>query len=129
MDSDTVRLYALAEGRGTRLHDSSGHWNEATASRPRWFSTADVFSLNFHRTQVTDRGLEQLKTLEKLEILSLERTAITDAGLEHLEGLRSLKYLDVRDTAVTGVGMQQIRKSLPDCEIVGNPAKPTSLNR
>lgn len=127
VDSDTVLLYALAEGGGTRLQDSSGNGNEAIVRGPRWFSTQDVFSLDFRQTQVTDTGLKRLKTLKKLEILSLERTAITDVGLEHLKGLRSLKYLDIRDTAATGVGVKQIRKSLPNCKIVGSPANPTAL--
>ena len=128
-DSDTVLLYDLAEGEGSRLHDSSGNGNEAIVRGPRWFSGQEVFSLDFRNTQVTDTGLEQLKKLKKLEILSLEWTNITDAGLEHLKGLKGLKSLDLRNTAVTGAGIKQLGKSLPNCKIVGNPAKPTALKQ
>jgi hypothetical protein len=38
-------------------------------------------------------------------------------------GIRSLKELDLRDTAITASGLADLRKALPDCEILPKAGK------
>ena len=65
----------------------------------------------------TDNGLEHLKQLTKLEVLSLKDTQITDAGLIHLEELSNLERLDFEGTQVTDEGVEKLQKALPNCTI------------
>ncbi len=57
---------------------------------------------------VTNAGLEYLKTMDSLTFLSLNRTAVTDAGLGHLERLNNLKTLRLVGTGVTDAGLPQL---------------------
>lgn len=67
-----------------------------------------IYSLNLRATEVTDKGLEQLKDLKSLTRLHLERTKITDAGLAHLAALENLEYLNLYGTEVTDAGVQSL---------------------
>ena len=73
--------------------------------------------LSLADTQVTDAGLEHLKGLSQLQELWLDRTQVTDAGLEHLKGLSQLQELWLNGTKVTEAGVAKLRKSLPKCKI------------
>ncbi len=70
-----------------------------------------IYSLNLRGTEVTDKGLEQLKDLKSLVRLHLERTKITDAGLAHLAALENLEYLNLYGTEVTDAGVQSLAGS------------------
>ncbi len=70
-----------------------------------------IYSLNLRGTEVTDKGLEQLKELKSLVRLHLERTKITDAGLAHLAALENLEYLNLYGTEVTDAGVQSLAGS------------------
>jgi Leucine rich repeat/Leucine Rich repeat len=74
--------------------------------------------LGLYGTQVTDDGLSYLKKLTHLQKLMLGRTRITDRGLEYLKGLRSLKELSLERTSVTDAGLQELRRALPQVQIV-----------
>ncbi len=74
--------------------------------------------LNLNNTKITDAGLVHLKGLTNLKVLWLEDTKITDAGLVHLKGLTNLKRLYLWNTKVTDAGVQELKKALPDCEIM-----------
>lgn len=67
-----------------------------------------IYSLNLRGTEVTDKGLEQLKELKSLARLHLERTKITDAGLAHLAALENLEYLNLYGTETTDAGVQSL---------------------
>ncbi len=67
-----------------------------------------IYSLNLRGTEVTDKGLEQLKDLKSLVRLHLERSKITDAGLAHLAGLENLEYLNLYGVEVTDAGVQSL---------------------
>jgi Leucine-rich repeat (LRR) protein len=82
-----------------------------------------LHALYLAQTKVTDAGLEHLKKLPQLSTLVLTKTGVTDAGLKHLMGIRSLKELDLRDTAITASGLADLRKALPDCEILPKAGK------
>lgn len=68
-------------------------------------------------TKVIDAGLEHLKGLTQLQMLTLDGTQVTDAGLEHLKGLVQLQMLDLRDTRVTDEGVKRLQQALPNCKI------------
>ncbi len=75
--------------------------------------------IDLAHTQISDQGLAQLVGLKSLEILDLEHTQISDAGLVHLVEMRSLKILDVEYTQISGPGIQQLKVSLPGCQVIG----------
>ncbi len=67
-----------------------------------------IYSLNLRGTEITDKGLEQLKDLKSLVRLHLERTKITDAGLANLAALENLEYLNLYGVEVTDAGVQSL---------------------
>ena len=79
--------------------------------------------------QVTDAGLEHLKGLTSLQMLSLGDTQITDAGLEHLEGLTNLQYLDLYGTQITDAGLEHLERltNLQDLDLYGTQITDTGL--
>ena len=80
-------------------------------------SFSHLQELSLADTQVTDAGLEHLKGLSQLKQLWLDRTQVTDAGLEHLDGLFQLQVLSLNGTKVTAAGVAKLRKALPKCKI------------
>jgi Leucine Rich repeat len=74
--------------------------------------------LDLGRTQMTDAGLVYLAGLSRLQELFLNGTQVTDAGLIHLQGLNELELLDLAGTLVTDAGAQQLKKALPNCDIL-----------
>jgi hypothetical protein len=63
-------------------------------------------------SDVTDRGLANLKALKRLRLLSLEATKITDGSLKHVAALPRLERLVLADTAVTDTGLEFLRSSM-----------------
>jgi serine/threonine protein kinase len=72
---------------------------------------------------VTDAGLVHLRGLTQLKSLKLDGNRVTDAGIKQLRGLTQLKELDLRETAVTPQGIEDLKKALPTCRIISDPAK------
>jgi hypothetical protein len=66
---------------------------------------------------VTDAGLKDLASLEKLTYLGLGSTRVTDAGLKELAPLKGLVTLGLFDTKVTDTGVKELQRSLPRCRI------------
>ncbi|MBO0938168.1 ribonuclease inhibitor [Fibrella sp. HMF5335] len=75
--------------------------------------------LHLERTAITDAGLRQLTGLPYLEYLNLYGTAITDAGLTSLTGLKSLQTVYLWQTKTTEAGIANLKKALPNLEVVG----------
>ena len=71
-------------------------------------SVPQIVWLNLRGTKITDAGLEHLKEIETLRRLHLEKTAVGDAGLEHLKGLSNLEYLNLYGTKVTDAGLAHL---------------------
>lgn len=69
-----------------------------------------VVKLRLDHTRLTDRGMESISRLRKLEDLSLNNTKITDAGLAQLSQLRSLKKLSLCNTAITDAGLVHLAR-------------------
>lgn len=74
--------------------------------------------LNFYDNGVTDRDLEELRTMPNLKHLELSgNDRITDAGLVHLASIKSLQKLGLQGTDVTKAGLAQLEAELPNCYI------------
>jgi WD40 repeat protein/serine/threonine protein kinase/Leucine-rich repeat (LRR) protein len=65
--------------------------------------------LDLIKTQVTDKGLANLKNLSRLKQLHLGGNGITDDGLVHLAGLRRLEELMINEPNVTDGGMVHLK--------------------
>ncbi|XP_029313153.1 uncharacterized protein LOC115025249 [Cottoperca gobio] len=70
-------------------------------------------------TQVTDQGVSQLSTMNRLKKLSLSNTQVTDAGLPSLRGLQELQELCLDRTAVTSRGVAELITCLPHLQVLG----------
>ena len=62
----------------------------------------------FGGRQVTDRELEHLEDLTKLQRLWLNNTAVTDVGVAHLAGLTQLTELRLDSTQITDAGLRHL---------------------
>jgi hypothetical protein len=69
-------------------------------------------------TELADAGLVNLQGMTNLQLLSLSGSRVTDAGLAHLQGLRGLQHLILLRTKVTSAGLSELRRALPNCQIV-----------
>ena len=78
---------------------------------------------------VTDRGLESIATLKKLERLNLRGAKITDAGAGKLAQLQALAHIDLSETSLSAAGLAVLAElpklqtvSLYNCERVDDKA-------
>jgi hypothetical protein len=75
-------------------------------------------------TPVTDAGVVHLRGLANLRELNLYGTAVTDSTLARLSKLLNLRKLCLNNTTATDKGIEELRRALPDCEIVQSPVTP-----
>jgi hypothetical protein len=80
--------------------------------------TPRLESLNLCKTAITDHGIANLAEIKSLRWLDLAETALTDASIQYLCDLKSLKCLIVSKGSLTPEGLENLRKRLPNCEIV-----------
>jgi hypothetical protein len=70
-------------------------------------------------TQVTDRGLEQLKEFSTLESLDLEWSNVTDAGLANIAAVKSLRWVDLGFCrGISPEGAAELQRMRPDLEAI-----------
>jgi mono/diheme cytochrome c family protein len=77
--------------------------------------------LHLNGTDVTDKQLDALSQLAELNYLNLYNTQISDAGLESLHASSSLRKIFLSQTQVTANGITELKKSLPELEVVHQP--------
>jgi hypothetical protein len=71
------------------------------------------------RCGVTDRGLKDLAAVPRLRELDLSGCkGVTDMGLQDLAGLKDLQKLNLKDSGVTDLGAAELKKLLPQCEVL-----------
>lgn len=76
-------------------------------------------TLGIGSNKITDAGLLHLRGLNNLQTLDLSKTQTTDAGLLHLRGLKNLKAVNLTDSQVTVAGVAELKKTLPDLNVIG----------
>jgi hypothetical protein len=73
-----------------------------------------MWLLTLDDTKVTDAGLVHLKEMTGLEDwLGLSGTQVTNDGLQHLTGFTKLRSLNLIRTRVTAAGVQDLQAALP----------------
>ncbi|KAL7840896.1 hypothetical protein AOLI_G00262190 [Acnodon oligacanthus] len=70
-------------------------------------------------TQITDHGITQLSTMNRLKKLSLSNTQVSDAGLVALVTLKELVELCLDRTAVSSRGVAALITHLPYLQVIG----------
>ena len=70
-------------------------------------------------TDATDEVLPQIKNLTalNLKVLDLGGTQVTDSGVEDLASLERLWKLRLTGTRVSNEGVRRLKQALPNCEI------------
>ena len=70
-------------------------------------------------TKIIDVGLKEIAKLQELTGLWLNGTDITDAGLMDAAKLQKLISLGLENTQITDGGVAELKKALPNCNIIG----------
>lgn len=71
-------------------------------------SVNKLVHLNLKGTQITDAGLAEIAGLTSLARLNLALTSISDEGLKHLMGLDNIVYLNLYGSQVSDAGLQHL---------------------
>lgn len=80
-------------------------------------SLHELRALNLAHTGVTDAGLSKLKHMTELQWLNLAGLEITDAGVAELKAIRQLQWLSLHDTNVTDVATEHL-EALPQLQVL-----------
>ncbi len=62
--------------------------------------------------------MRRLKEFEKLDTIFLGGTQITDAGFLKLKAMGQLTRIYIPNTGITEKAIQELKRSLPNCEII-----------
>ncbi len=74
--------------------------------------------IRLNETGITDASMDTLVKLQSLESVNLFGTAVTDAGVKKLSALPNLKSLYLWQTEVSEGVIAELKKALPDLEVV-----------
>jgi serine/threonine protein kinase len=77
-----------------------------------------IQNLDISGTQITDKGVSAIARMPNLGWLRLVDTKLSLAGLLQLKDARKLIQLHVKSSQLTSVEREQLRQSLPNCEVV-----------
>lgn len=72
-------------------------------------SNLEVLSLG-NLKGITDKDVEQLKSLEKLRVLGIRSAELTNVGVEHLSHLSQLEMLEIRGEKISNGGIRLLNK-------------------
>lgn len=113
-------LIALAGATKLRelsvTHTALGSISAKGIEALKGLKTLNILTLSF--THISDVEVVAIAKLTSLEGLSLWGCPVTDASVEELAKLKSLKRLFVVETAFSESGLERLRLALPSCEIV-----------
>jgi hypothetical protein len=104
-DTGVEQLGGLANLEDVRFHycrQLSDRSLETIAKLPR------LQTLFLDGCNITDAGLIRLKVIHQLQELGLLSTKITNQGLANLVAMKQLQKLDVRETSVSDQGLQYL---------------------
>lgn len=74
--------------------------------------------IRLSETGITDASLDTLAELTTLESVNLYGTSVTDEGVKKLTALPNLKRLYLWQTEVTPEAIEELKKALPELEVV-----------
>jgi hypothetical protein len=122
----TDALEAVVEAGGEvrfdfQIDESGNRLAKARLPGPSWLRwlTGDDLGAHVVEAQVeTDEALKRIAELPQLWALHLSSKGITDAGLARLHCMSQLQVLSLEETQVTERGVTNLRKALPNCQIV-----------
>jgi len=83
-----------------------------------WCTMPGLTNLNLAGTSITDTGVVNLASLTQLTRLDVSRTAISDHATQALSTLRRLEHLNLANTKVTVPAVEQLRTTLPKCQVL-----------
>jgi len=125
-DSDLDLLPRLSSLRSLDLSLT----NITDLGMERLRSLQAISDLNLYYAElITDAGVAHLKSWKRLERLNLRGTKVNDTGLEHIASLTCLKSLDISFTEVTDNGLEHLMPlvELQELSIGGNKMSGSSL--
>lgn len=70
-------------------------------------------------SRITDSGLVYVSQLDQLEELNLALAQVSDEGIEHLRTMKKLRWLSFEGGGPTPSGIAQLQRSLPKTIITG----------
>ena len=115
LDGILVSLAELKSLKAVNLDDTQ----VSDAGLAHLVELKSLEGVSLNNTHVSDTGLAHLAELKSLTGLCLQDTQVSDAGLPHLAELKSLESLDLNHTKISDPGIQQLKTSLPNCQITG----------
>lgn len=105
VDSDLQQLVGLVKLRMLMLWDS-----EITDEGMDYIkSMSHLEHLLMPETSITDAGMERLKGMTELQDLDLDGTRLTVKSLEYLKGMTALRGFALRGMHITDAGLEQIK--------------------
>lgn len=78
----------------------------------------DLRTLDLRGTGISDGGLEYLRNMTRLQVLNLEGTEVGDKGLKNFSKMEVLSTLNLRRTKVTDAGVEELKKVLPEVNVI-----------
>ncbi|MEM9400003.1 MAG: c-type cytochrome domain-containing protein [Verrucomicrobiota bacterium] len=69
----------------------------------------NVETLDFSKTNITDKQLMQIDGFKNLRVLHLEKTEVTDTGISYLVKSVNLEYLNLHSTSITHASLASIK--------------------
>ena len=76
-----------------------------------------VVKVFLNRTQIGDDQMWMLQYLPEIQVLNLTGTPLTDRGLERVHALSKLQRLYPARTEVTDQGIRNLQQALPNCTV------------
>lgn len=104
--------FTILDDEGQETVDEDGHIIEQCFRLPR---LPNLRGLNLYDTSFRGDGLENIPSVERLD---LRGTDVDDKSVPTLAALTKLKKLALGGTAVSDSGIDQLRRRLPNCEIL-----------
>ena len=74
--------------------------------------------LRLERNQISDKGLEFLVDLARLEYLNVYGNPLTDNSIDAIKKLQSLKKIFLWQTEITKEGVKEIQSAFPNAAII-----------
>ena len=109
--SDGERLIWSMQCSGTAVTDSH---------MPLFLNMPEIRIIGLSDTAITNQALPLLARLPHLDCLDIDGTVIDDAAIEALSAFPRLTVLHASRTKLTNAGVRELRRRLPNCEIVSD---------